>query len=88
MRIDETILQALKRAVAEAGDAKELAARCQVSASNISRYLSGKVQAVSDDNWGKIRKFLCPGSLEQDMQNTPVLEWKELQQDPELKWRN
>ena len=44
MRIDDKILHALKMAVATAGGAKELASRCGVSASNISRYLSGKVR--------------------------------------------
>lgn len=58
MRIDDNILRALKRAVEESGGGKEFAARCQVSASNISRYLSGKVRSVSDDSWEKIRPFL------------------------------
>ncbi len=54
VRIDDKILHALKMAVASAGGAKELAARCGVSASNISRYLSGKVRSVTDDCWEKL----------------------------------
>ncbi len=54
MRIDDKILHALKIAVASAGGAKELAARCGVSASNISRYLSGKVRSITDDCWEKM----------------------------------
>ena len=88
MRLDGTIILALNRAVEQLGGIGNLGRELGISPSNISRYLSGKVQAVSDDNWGKIRKILCPGSLEQDMQNTPVLEWKELQQHPESVWRN
>jgi DNA-binding Xre family transcriptional regulator len=75
MRIDETILQALKRAVAEAGDAKELAARCQVSASNISRYLSGKVKSITDDCWEKLLPVLDlpPRRAAGTITNTPEL---------------
>ena len=58
MRIDDRILQALRKAVAQAGDAKELAAKCQVSASNISRYLSGKVKSITDDCWEKLQAVL------------------------------
>ena len=58
MRIDDWVLQALRQAVIQAGDAKELAARSQVSASNISRYLSGKVKTITDDCWEKLQPFL------------------------------
>ena len=58
MRIDDNILRALRKAVDEAGDAKEFAARCRVSASNISRYLSGKVHSITDDCWEKLRPEL------------------------------
>ena len=36
MKIDDSILHALRQAVENCGGAKELAAKCQVSASNIS----------------------------------------------------
>lgn len=58
MRIDDTILHALRKAVAEAGDAKEFALKCQVSASNISRYLSGKVKSITDECWERLRPEL------------------------------
>ena len=88
MKLDGTIIAALNRAAGQLGGIAGLGRRLDIPASNISRYLSGKVQTVSDDNWRKIRKFLCPWNWEQEMQNTPVLEWKELQLDPELIWRN
>jgi SOS-response transcriptional repressor LexA len=58
MKIDDRILQALRKAVNDAGDAKEFAARCHVSASNISRYLSGKVRSITDDCWEKLAPAL------------------------------
>ena len=58
MKIDDRILRALRKAVNDAGDAKELAARCRVSASNISRYLSGKVRSITDDCWEKLAPAL------------------------------
>lgn len=76
MRIDDTILRALRRAVDEAGGAKEFAARCQVSASNISRYLSGKVKTVTDDCWEKLRPELNLRQLphvDGTITNTPEL---------------
>jgi SOS-response transcriptional repressor LexA len=69
-------LQALRRAVVQAGDAKELAARSQVSASNISRYLSGKVKTITDDCWEKLRPFLELPVLPEvsgTVRNTPEL---------------
>ena len=58
MRITENILHALRKAVMEAGDAKEFAAKTGVSASNISRYLSGKVKSITDDCWEKLQPEL------------------------------
>ena len=76
MRIDNRILRALKDAVAEAGDAKEFAAKCRVSASNISRYLSGKVKSVSDECWERMAPFLTPAPARHaagTIGNTPEL---------------
>lgn len=76
MRIDSRILRALKDAVAEAGDAKEFAAKCRVSASNISRYLSGKVKSVSDECWERMAPFLTPAPARRaagTIGNTPEL---------------
>ncbi|MBR7130716.1 MAG: hypothetical protein IKC82_01835 [Lentisphaeria bacterium] len=58
MRIDDHIIHALRKAVTAAGDAKEFALRCGVSASNISRYLSGKVRTITDESWEKLLPFL------------------------------
>ena len=75
MRIDDRIMQALKQAVAAAGGAKELAQRSGVSASNISRYLSGKVRSMTDDCWEKLRPELDLPVLhaEGTVTNTPEL---------------
>ncbi|MBR2345371.1 MAG: hypothetical protein IKA71_06255 [Lentisphaeria bacterium] len=76
MRIDENILHALRMAVAESGGAKEFAARCGVSASNISRYLSGKVRSITDDCWEKLAGELSvhqPHSAPGTITNTPEL---------------
>ena len=76
MRIDDKIMHALKMAVATAGGAKELASRCGVSASNISRYLSGKVRSITDDCWEKLLPELdlpSPGQAPGTIANTPEL---------------
>ncbi len=76
MKIDDKILHALKMAVVSAGGAKELAARCGVSASNISRYLSGKVRSVTDDCWEKLQSVLdmpAPPHTAGTVTNTPEL---------------
>ncbi|MCI5778286.1 MAG: S24 family peptidase [Lentisphaeria bacterium] len=75
MRIDETIRHALKAAVLEAGGAKELSSRCGVSASNISRYLSGKVRSITDDCWEKLlpELSLSPRRAAGTVTNTPEL---------------
>lgn len=88
MKLDGTIILALNRAADRLGGIVNLGRQLEISPSNISRYLSGKVQTVSDDNWSKIRKFLCPDFREQEIQDTPVIEWQELQQDPEVLQRN
>ncbi|MBE6384956.1 MAG: S24 family peptidase [Lentisphaerae bacterium] len=88
MKLDATIILALNRAVERLGGIGNLGKKLEISPSNLSRYLHGKVQTISDSNWLKLKKILCPGSLEEAMQNTPVIEWKELQQDPELVHRN
>ena len=77
MRIDDRILQALRKAVADAGDAKEFAIRSQVSASNISRYLSGKVRTITDESWEKLLPFLelpIPQQASGTITNTPELQ--------------
>lgn len=76
MKIDRSILLALKEAVESSGGAKEFAAKCGISASNISRYLSGKVRSITDDCWEKLKNELplfpvrtAPGTV----RNTPEL---------------
>lgn len=76
MKIDRSILQALEEAVSACGGAKEFAAKCGISASNISRYLSGKVRSITDDCWDKLKNELplypvrtAPGTI----RNTPEL---------------
>jgi len=58
MQINKEMLQALQRAVEEAGGAIELSRRSGVNAANISRYLNGKVHAINDLNWSKLAPFL------------------------------
>ncbi|MBE6356359.1 MAG: hypothetical protein E7058_04505 [Lentisphaerae bacterium] len=76
MKIDDSILHALRQAVENCGGAKELAAKCQVSASNISRYLSGKVKSITDDCWEKLLPELdlpVPPHTHGTISNTPAL---------------
>lgn len=76
MRINDHILHSLRQAVETAGGAKELAARSQVSASNISRYLSGKVRSITDECWERLVPFLdlpVPPAVSGTITNTPEL---------------
>ncbi|MBO5667969.1 MAG: LexA family transcriptional regulator [Lentisphaeria bacterium] len=76
MRLNETILHALQQAVIRAGGAKKLAARCQISESNISRYLNGKVLWITDECWEKLSAVLelpQPPRTSGTIANTPEL---------------
>ena len=75
MRITENILRALRQAVIDSGDAKEFAARTGISASNISRYLSGKVKSITDECWEKLQNELdlAPAAGTGTVANTPEL---------------
>jgi SOS-response transcriptional repressor LexA len=75
MRITENILAALRQAVINSGDAKEFAAKTGISASNISRYLSGKVKSVTDECWEKLEPALdlTPPTGRDTVANTPEL---------------
>ena len=85
MRLDGNIIVALKRAAENCGGAGQLGRRTGVDPSCISRYLSGKVQSVSDENWGKLKKILngVSGMPAWDWA-LPVIEWQEFQRDPEI----
>jgi hypothetical protein len=88
MKLNGTIILALNRAAEKWGGVGNLGQKTGLSPSNISRYLSGKVRTVSDDNWLKLKGILGTGLFGGEVQEAPVIEWKELQRDPELLERN
>lgn len=76
VKITETLRGQIRRAVERAGGAGEFARRCGIDAANISRYLSGKVNSVSDANWEKLARHLelqLPASTTGTIRNTPEL---------------
>jgi len=79
MKLDKELIDRLRAAVAAAGGAGEFSRRSRVDAANISRYLSGKVRSVGDDNWAKLEPFLrIPAHAsapprEETVANTPAL---------------
>jgi len=76
MKITETLRTQIRRAVERAGGAGDFARKCGIDAANISRYLSGKVNSVSDANWEKLAKHLelqLPTSVTDTIRNTPEL---------------
>ena len=89
MRLDGNIIVALKRAAEVCGGAGELGRRTGIDPSCISRYLSGKVQAVSDGNWIKLKKILngVSGMPAWDWA-LPVIDWQDFQRDPGVAARN
>jgi len=60
MKLTPEIISGLRRAVDEAGGARRFSRLCGINVANISRYLSGKVRAVNDDNWAKLERMLPP----------------------------
>ena len=88
MQLNGTIILALNRAAERWGGIGNLGKKTGLPPSNISRYLSGKVRAVSDENWVKLRKVLGTGFFGEEVHEAPVIEWRELQRDPELLERN
>jgi len=64
MKITPAILTALRSAIEVAGGAGEFSRKSGVDPANISRYLSGRVHSINDDNWLKLARFLLPGDPE------------------------
>lgn len=78
MKLTPELIERLRNAIDAAGGAGEFARRCRIDAANISRYLSGKVRSVGDDNWAKLEPFLLPAASterhrEAAVVNTPAL---------------
>lgn len=77
MKITDTLRKQLRTAIERAGGAGEFARRCQIDAANISRYLSGKVNSISDTNWEKLARHLelqmPAATAPETIRNTPEL---------------
>ena len=58
MKVTQDLINRLREAVEKCGGAVDLARKSGVDAANISRYLNGKVNSISDDNWAKLAPFL------------------------------
>lgn len=62
MKLNKTILDAIKEAVKELGSQVELAEKCKFPKEYINQYLSGKTKGITLENWLKlepnIRKYL------------------------------
>lgn len=80
MKITPDLIKRLREAVEKCGGAVGLARKSGVDAANISRYLNGKVNSISDDNWAKLSLYLQDKSSGRDgrgnnssIANTPRL---------------
>ena len=60
MKITREILNALKAVVDEMGSPAQVARKTGVAPSNLSRYLNGEVQSISDNNWDKLKEYITP----------------------------
>ena len=58
MKITPDLIKRLREAVGKCGGAVDLARKSGIDAANISRYLNGKVNSISDDNWEKLKPYL------------------------------
>ena len=83
MILDGALIRALVLAAERCGGIVDLGHRAGIDPSLISRYMHGKVKAVSDENWKKLLTVL-PTVCDTDpgRRKVPVLEWRELLQDP------
>ena len=89
MVVDGALIRALIRAAERCGGTVSLGRKSGVDPSLISRYITGKVRSVSDGNWKKLQSVLpTVGVGEPGKRTVPVIEWRELQQDPGLLLRN
>ena len=83
MKLDGAVIRALLSAAERCGGAVNLARLSGIDPSCISRYLRGKVGAVSDENWGKLKRFLqTAGGEALRGELLPVIEWREFLKDP------
>ena len=76
MKITDDLRDQIRLAVERTGGAGEFARRCGIDAANISRYLSGRVQSISDANWDKLARQLdlkTPAAAAETITNTPEL---------------
>ena len=80
MKLSPELVERLREAIAAAGGAGEFARRCRIDAANISRYLSGKVRSVGDDNWAKLEPFLRPATHEERRAGESVVNTPELRE--------
>lgn len=78
MKITPELQAKLQSASTVAGGAGEFARRCGIDPGNISRYLSGKVKSISDDNWQKLSEYL-------DKYNSPPAALGTIRNTPELR---
>lgn len=60
MKITGEIINALKAVVDEMGSPAQVARKTGVSPSNLSRYLNGEIQSISDGNWDKLKEYITP----------------------------
>lgn len=89
MVVDGALIRALVCAAERCGGTVSLGRKSGVDPSLISRYITGKVRNVSDGNWKKLQAVLpTVGVGDPEKKTVPVLEWRELQQDPGLLLRN
>lgn len=80
MRITPEIIQKLRTAIDVAGGAAKFSRMCGIDAANISRYLSGRVRSVSDDNWAKLEGFLPAASSAERHVDTAIANTPELRE--------
>ncbi|UDQ99249.1 XRE family transcriptional regulator [Lentisphaerota bacterium WC36G] len=60
MKITKEILEAMKEVAESLGGVSAFSEKVGISKSNVSRWLSGKVTTISDDNWQKLSPAIMP----------------------------
>jgi hypothetical protein len=60
MKLTKEILDAMEKAIIEAGTQKEFAKRCQLSGQHINKYIRGHYKSIEDDTWAKLEPVLRP----------------------------
>lgn len=82
MKLDSTLRRAIAQAAERFDGAGKLGKKAGIDPGTVSRYINGKINSISDENWSKLEKVLKEKEIVQEYSNHLVLEQHEVEKDP------